>query len=54
MEKRIAKTIVGYAGGTSSNSSKTYKVSLPTKWVSEMNLADTQIDMHYNGEKIII
>ena len=54
MEKRIAKIIVGSAGGTAGKGAKTYKVSLPTKWVSEMNLADTQIEMHYDGEKIII
>ncbi len=54
MEKRIAKIIVGSAGGTASKGAKTYKVSLPTKWVSEMNLIDTQIEMHYDGEKIII
>lgn len=54
MEKRITKIIVGSAGGTAGKGAKTYKVSLPTKWVSEMNLADTQIEMHYDGEKIII
>ena len=54
MEKRIANIIVGSAGGTAGKGAKTYKVSLPTKWVSEMNLADGQIEMHYDGEKIII
>ena len=54
VEKRIAKIIVGSAGGTAGKGAKTYKVSLPTKWVSEMNLADTQIEMYYDGEKIII
>lgn len=54
MEKRITKIIVGAAGGTAGKGAKTYKVSLPTKWVSELNLADTQIEMHYDGEKIII
>lgn len=54
MERRIAKIIVGSAGGTAGKGAKTYKVSLPTKWVSEMNLADAQIEMYYDGEKIII
>lgn len=54
MEKRIAKIIVGSAGGTAGKGAKTYKVSLPTKWVSEMNLTDTQIEMRYDGEKIVI
>ena len=54
MEKRIAKIIVGSAGGTAGKGAKTYKVSLPTKWVLEMNLTDAKIEMHYDGEKIII
>lgn len=54
MEKRIVKIIVGSAGGTAGKGAKTYKVSLPTKWVKDMNLADTQIEMLYDGEKIII
>ncbi len=54
MEKRISKIIVGSAGGTTGKGAKTYKVSLPTKWVSEMNLFNTQIEMYYDGEKIII
>lgn len=54
MEKRIAKIIVGSAGGTAGKNARTYKISLPTKWVSEMNLTDAKIEMHYDGEKIII
>lgn len=54
MEKRIAKIIVGKSGGTAGKDSKTYKVSLPTKWVSELNLTDKQIELCYDGEKIII
>ena len=40
MEKRIAKIIVGKSGGTAGKDAKTYKVSLPTKWVNELNIAD--------------
>ena len=54
MEKRIAKIIVGTPGGTAAKTSKTYKVSLPTKWVSELNLVNNQIEMLFDGDKIII
>ena len=54
MEKRISKIIVGKSGGTAGKDSKTYKVSLPTKWVTELNLADSQIELCYDGEIIII
>ena len=54
MEKRIAKIIIGKSGGTAGKDAKTYKVSLPTKWVSELNLTDEQIELCYDGEKIII
>jgi len=54
MEKRITKIIVGAAGGTASKDSKTYKVSLPSKWVSELNLSNTQIELCFDGEKIVI
>ena len=54
MEKRLSKIITGKAGGTAGKGSKTYKVSLPTKWVSELNLSDAQIEMYFDGEKIIL
>ncbi len=54
MERRIAKLIVGKAGGTAGKNSKTYKVSLPTKWVSELSLADSKMEMSFDGERIII
>lgn len=54
MEKRIAKLIVGKAGGTASKDSKTYKVSLPTKWVAELSLTDSKMEIAFDGERIII
>ena len=54
MEKRIAKIIVGKAGGTAGNDSKTYKVSLPSKWINELNLTDSQVELTFDGEKIVI
>ena len=54
MEKRIAKLIVGKAGGTASKDSKTYKVSLPTKWIAELSLTDSKMEIAFDGERIII
>ena len=54
MERRIAKLIVGKAGGTAGKDSKTYKVSLPSKWVAELGLADTKMEISFDGERIII
>lgn len=54
MERRIAKLIVGKAGGTAGKDSKTYKVSLPSKWVAELGLTDSKIEIEFDGERIII
>lgn len=54
MERRIAKIIVGKAGGTAGKDSKTYKVSLPSKWVAELGLADSKMEIAFDGERIII
>jgi len=54
MERRIAKLIVGKAGGTASKDSKTYKVSVPSKWVAELGLTDTKMEILFDGERIIV
>ena len=54
MKRRIAKLIVGKAGGTAGKESKTYKVSVPSKWVAELGLADSKIEIAFDGERIII
>ena len=54
MEKRISKVITSSAGGTASKKSKTYKVSLPSKWINKMNLTEQKIDLCFDGEKIFI
>ena len=54
MERRIAKLIVGKAGGTAGKDSKTYKLSLPSKWVAELGLADSKIEIAFDGERIIV
>lgn len=54
MERRISKLIVGKAGGTAGKDSKTYKVSLPSKWVTELALADSKMEIAFDGERIMI
>lgn len=54
MDKRIGKIIVGSTGGTASKNSKTYKMSLPSKWVNELDLNNNQVELSFDGEKIII
>ena len=54
MERRIAKLIVGKAGGTAGKDSKTYKVTVPSKWVAELGLADSKMEIAFDGESIII
>ena len=54
MERRIAKLIVGKAGGTAGKDSKTYKVSLPSKWVAEFGLTDSKMEISFDGERIMI
>ncbi|MBQ4569610.1 MAG: hypothetical protein IJA62_06125 [Ruminococcus sp.] len=54
MERRIAKLIVGKAGGTAGKDSKTYKVSLPSKWVAELGLEDSKMELAFDGERIIV
>ena len=54
MERRIAKIIVGKAGGTAGKDSKTYKVSLPSKWIAELGLTDSKMEMAFDGERIMI
>ena len=56
MEKRIAKIIIGKAGGTASKNALTYKISLPTTWVNELKITpdNREVLMSFDGEKIII
>ncbi len=54
MDKRISKVIVGTVGGNAGKTSKNYKISLPSKWVNEMNLCEAKVNMYFDGEKIII
>lgn len=56
MEKRKAKIIIGTAGGTAHKGSKTYKVSLPSAWMNELDLNEDNRDVElvFDGEKILV
>ena len=54
MERRIANLIIGKAGGTAGKTSKTYKLSLPSKWVAELGLTESEMEIAFDGERIII
>ena len=54
METRKAKLIVGSAGGTAGKGSKTYKISIPSKWVNEMDLEHKDIELCFDGKSITV
>lgn len=54
MEQRKAKIIAGKAGGTASENSRTYKISLPTAWVKKMDIDGKEVELSFDGEKITI
>ena len=54
MEKRISKVIVSSAGGTAGKGSKTYKVALPSAWITTLELEGKHIELQFNGEKITV
>ena len=54
MDQRKAKIIAGKAGGTAGTNSKTYKISLPTAWVREMDIDGKEVELSFDGGKITI
>lgn len=56
MEKRIGNVIIQAPGGTASKNSSTYKVSLPSAWIKEMGITDSdrQIELTFDGTSITI
>ncbi len=54
METRNAKLIIGKAGGTAGKDSKTYKISIPSKWVNEIGLEHRNIELCFDGKSIIL
>ena len=54
METRNTKLIIGAAGGTAGKGSKTYKISIPSKWVNEMGLEHKDIELCFDGKSITV
>lgn len=56
MEMRLGKVIAGKAGGTAGSGSKTYKLSLPSAWVTSMGLTgeNRRVILSFDGEAITI
>ena len=56
METRFGKITASKAGGTAASGSKTYKLSLPSAWVTAMGLAGDggRVVLSFDGETIII
>ena len=54
METRLGKVTASKAGGTAASGSKTYKLSLPSKWVAAMGLAGDggRVVLSFDGESI--
>ena len=56
METRKAKLIVNKSGGNASGKSKTYRVTLPNSWITEMGLGELnrEMELYFDGNKIIV
>ena len=56
METRRGKVTASKAGGTAGNGSKTYKLSLPSAWISAMGLAEGggRVVLSFDGKTISI
>ncbi|MBO7407701.1 MAG: hypothetical protein J6X19_06665 [Clostridia bacterium] len=55
MENRRGKIIVSKAGGTAGAGSKTYKLTLPSSWVSALGLTNRQnVVLSFDGEAITV
>lgn len=52
MEKRYANIIINKAGGNASKNSVNYKISIPTKWVKDMEISENErmIELEYKEE----
>lgn len=56
MDVRKRKIISSRAGGSSSKNSKTYKISLPTSWVSKLGVSEDkkEVMLYFSDDEIII
>ena len=56
METRNAKLIVNKSGGTASEKSKTYRVTIPNSWVEQLGISENnrEIELSFNGSEITV
>ena len=56
METRNAKLIVNKSGGTASEKSKTYRVTIPNSWVEQLGISEDnrEIELSFNGTEITV
>ena len=56
METRSAKLIVNKSGGTASEKSKTYRVTIPNSWVEQLGISEDnrEIELSFNGSEITV
>lgn len=56
METRSAKLIVNKSGGTASEKSKTYRVTIPNSWVEQLGISEEnrEIELSFDGTEITV
>ncbi len=56
MERRIAKVNMSAAGGTAGEGAKTCKVTLPTAWLKQLGIDETnrQLELSFDGAQISV
>ena len=56
METRNAKLIINKSGGTASEKSKTYRVTIPNSWIEQLGISEDnrEIELSFNGSEITV
>ena len=56
MERRLGKIIIHASGGTAAKGANTYKLTLPSAWVKEMSIneSEREVELSFDGNTITI
>lgn len=56
MTRRLANISIGSAGGTATAGSKTYKITLPSSWMTKLGITENQrrMELSFDGESIVL
>jgi len=56
MEKRLAKINISTAGGTAGKGAKTYKLTIPSTWVTALGITgeNRDVELTLNGDRIVV